>query len=294
METFTQDAASLDQVFEMVNSQPQPDYSPIPDGNEAREPKSFDSDESGLRKAARELTRRGDESPDSAAQAPQESENITKCPYIWDGGAKDGERIEETRTVSAEKAARDLTNTRNAEASFMGDQSAQADAQVVDALRNAFNPQPQTPQVPEQPVVEAQPEYVHLQPSQGLHPDLAKALESPVVRQALEETMAEVSKAQKQYAEIAASTAYAGLSAMLHQFPELRGLNGQQLDVAVQLIQRQNPVRAAEISAHLQATSGTMPRWRSSCIQPRSRENDQLFSSSVSGRRTCFCFSRNW
>jgi hypothetical protein len=241
---------------EGLTKQPLQTYEEMPDPAEQPEEKTFGSDDDGLRKAARELVNR-DKSLNNVPEVPQESEApITERGYI----RNNGEQIDEKKTISPERAARDLTQNRNDEVAQAEASLRQLAAQEIDAVRaeqgheNAPDPVAEALRQHQaaQPI-EPQPESVpYQQQPSGLDPEVAQALQNPKVRQALEAEVAQAVTARQQYAAAIEQTKDVAAHAVLAHFPELAGLSGHDQALTLKLMATQNPQRFQEAVGELQ------------------------------------------
>jgi hypothetical protein len=79
-------------------------------------------------------------------------------------------------------------------------------------------------------------------------------LQNPKVRDALQAEVAGAEAARQQYTQAATEAAELAASALYSGFPELRGLNAQQIGGALQVIAAQNPPRYEHLRAQLAQT----------------------------------------
>jgi hypothetical protein len=258
METFIESNPTLDKVFEQVNKQPVLFYEPLPDPAEPEaEEKTFGSDKDGLEAAARELVRR--DGLDGAPEVPQESEApITERGYVRNS-SEGTEHIDESKTISAERAARDLTQNRAAEVDQAEAALRQLAAQEADAVRAAQGHESAPDPVAEglkqfqAEQVQPQPESIpYQQQPSGLDPEVAQALQNPKVRQALEAEVAQTITARQQYVEAIEQTKDVAAHAVLAHFPELAGLSGHDQALTLKLMATQNPPRFQQAIGELQ------------------------------------------
>jgi hypothetical protein len=167
--------------------------------------------------------------------------------YVTVGGEHAGEPRPDNETLDIERAAEDLTRIRNQEVADQQNQIDSAIAAEVDALRNPHAQQQQQDQ-PE-PTIEPQPEIPADVP--GVDPELARALQNPKVREPLEQLVAQAEQTRSAYAQAAYDAYSVAAVAALAAFPELQGLTGQQVPVALQMIQQKDPARFSEIRSQL-------------------------------------------
>ena len=100
-----------------------------------------------------------------------------------------------------------------------------------------------------------QPEASASEAPSGLSPKLQQALQDPELRAAFEAPYQAAEQTRQAYSQAAAQIAETSIAGLFASFPELQGLNSQQLPIALQLIERQNPQRRAEIDGHLNRTA---------------------------------------
>lgn len=249
--------------------QPLQTYEEMPDPAEQPEETTFGSDEDGLRKAAKELANRDELNREltRTPEVPQESEKpITERAYIRNTG--DGvERTDETKTVTAERAARDLTENRVAEIDQAEAALRQLAAQEIDATRIAMgNPvapdpvaealqkyqavQPADPQA----TIQAQPESAPYAPN--VSPKMAAVLNDPELRQELHQAIAQpfaqAETARQQYAAAIKETYNVAAHAALAHLPELQGLSSRAAAEVLKQMATQNPPRFQQAIGELQ------------------------------------------
>jgi hypothetical protein len=214
------------------------------------EESTFESNDVGLREAAEE---RVGETPEPVAITLNDSESGKPRPA--------------NETLSAESAARELANYRNSIEDQKTAQSEQVTRELIDNIQgNAQNPelrpqaQPAEQQQPPPQPVEAQPTE-QLPP--GIDPTLAKALtENPQLREALRAEVAQIQAAQQSYIDVTRANAQTAAAALFASYPELRGILGDQIKAAIQVISNQNPQRGAEIVAHIAQVNATVSEWQ--------------------------------
>jgi hypothetical protein len=218
------------------------DYKPMPVA-ESSEPKKkiYDSEISGLESAAAEVTKAR-----QAANVPAEPEP-TPREYRLNNGL--GDKVPDNRTLTAERAADDLTRLRAEEvASQLPDPAEVANA--IDAARHDYlNPQQQT-----------QPEAQQTQQPQqdGIDPEIAQALSNPKIRAALEAEVAQTTAQREHYAKTAKEAASLAVAGVIANFPELANVPLDHLQSAIATIAATNPQRAAAINTALERTKVLM------------------------------------
>jgi hypothetical protein len=202
------------------------------------EEKTFSSESHGLREAAQELQQHRE-----AAQPPIERSYIN---------TQSGERVPENQTIKIDRAAKDLAAKRAEETDAIEQAAVARLQQDVDRFRSeaAAAEQPTAPQPAD---LAPQPETSEPAPTNGVDPEVAKALQNPKIRQALEQQVAVAEQTRQAYAQAAQQFIQAQDVALLSNFPELRGANAQTLPAVLHAINSRDPGRAAQIVQHLQA-----------------------------------------
>jgi hypothetical protein len=184
---------------------------------------------------------------------------------------ENGEPRDPRETVSAEDAARQLSNIRQRETEAVEQQRLDDFRNEIDADRGQlqaerlFNavqneqqlqqtPQDATGQDPQQPTAQPeyqpQPESVQQATDPQYDADLVQALQDPKVRGILERVSQGVEQTAAQFQQQLADASLTAATAFLASFPELAGLRADQLAGAVALINQTNPARAQEIARH--------------------------------------------
>jgi hypothetical protein len=177
-----------------------------------------------------------------------------------------GEATPENQTLELERAARDISEARAAEKLELQSQS-NADLhaaldylqQSEEALRAATTPvtstvgevdhtgRVQTEQQPPPNDFTPQIDPESLPPPQ-IDPELYQALQSPAVRQVFEQTAQQFEETKAAYQNQLANAALTATASFMAAFPELNGLQPEQLQGAVAYINKTNPARAQEIA----------------------------------------------
>jgi hypothetical protein len=184
-----------------------------------------------------------------------------------------GERYPENSTVTPERAAEDLANWRRGNEDV---QRASRDAELsqeIDKLRGAET----QAQQPQQPVQEPPP--LTTETGQPLPPELQTPENEELVRAfqrepklleamntlswqsdqkiaaASQKAMEYVQAVDAQYANVTQQQANLALSSLFASFPELRGMNVEQINAAFPVLERSNPDRANQIRAHVAQVS---------------------------------------
>jgi hypothetical protein len=215
--------------------------------------KAYADDESGIKRAAKDLT----EARESVTGPKADAEPIDRG-YSWLSGDKAGQPVAPNETLTAERAARDLQAVRDFEVSSQ-QPAPEAIAAGIDEARANYLGQQQPTAQPEQPPVDpAATEFARQAAEQGIDPEIAAAISNPKVRAALESELATVENARRQYHESLVQSAQLAGASLLASFPELSNVPTNQLHTAIQAIQQVNPQRAAAINAHLEKTQSLL------------------------------------
>jgi hypothetical protein len=201
-----------------------------------------------VHEAARDLTERREQ------EAP-----IVEREYKQTTGADRGKRSPLNQTLSAKRAAADLASARRAEREAEDihasqrlreqidlDRSAEQAAKADADLQPDLQPQPEQVQQP----AEAQP-----QATPGVDPEVAKALQNPKVVAAINEQIASSEQARQQYSAAVEQMGHATVANILASFPEMKGINAQNFQQAIQAINAVDPARAQAIVSHVRAAS---------------------------------------
>jgi hypothetical protein len=236
--------------------------------------------------------------------------------YEHQDGENRGKPFDEKSTVSAERAARDLKDLRDAEAALSQmDKDAIAAFEIDQAWqhgqgesRRALDAQQQTPQTAEQQQTE-QPQYSD--GLEGVDPEVAAALRNPKVLNVLSNhysaaeakvaaaetnAAAHVSAAIQQTAQWAQTNAELAAAAILAR-PELRGVHPSQIPGAIQALATANPQAAQQIQQQInhatalvqQSQEAQRVQQQRSAMQYQqqfasyAQAQDQLFERSVAG-----------
>jgi hypothetical protein len=232
-------------------------YAPMKDPERKQEREAIDSDSGSLREAA--------------GQLPADRDEVVTRQYA-DGA---GKKAAANEAVTLARAARDYAEATAAERLAAEDESAKALADRVDALRAAaLASDPDVAEfygfdVPEAAAdsrefdhAEADDRKVASKPVDGaadsrsshLDPELEKALRHPQVLQAIEERVGEAEKARQSYRDgLAAATQIAQVS-FLGQFPELAGVQQENLPAFLEQMSRLDPSKFARVKAAVGAT----------------------------------------
>lgn len=206
---------------------------------------TFGSDRGGLEDAASELTKaRAENNPPVVERNYHNFEN---------GEWKD--KVADNLTIDARRAARDLAAARELETEANDQAEAAALAEETDKVRNGA---PLNSKLGEQPDFnQPQPDSPAVDPpAQGLDPELARALQHPQVRQAIEAQVGQATAAVQAYSQATAEVGQIAVAGLLSAFPEMANITTQQLPVVMQSLAQNNPARHAEIMAHINRVDG--------------------------------------
>ena len=234
-----------DALFGRPETERQQGFSPMPSSTPKEpedEPEIYSSDRDGLLDATEDLikSRGGEKSqPDTIDRG-----------YQYLRGENAGEPVEPNRTLDIERAASDLAKQRALEVQAI---ELQENTQLRDAVDSAkgvatesevadWVAQQQAQQQTQQHQAQAEP------PPPGVDAELYELLRSnPKVSAALQAEVAQVTRAQAQFAEASLQNAKMAAAALVADVPELQGLDSSQYGLALEIVSRQNPQKAAEI-----------------------------------------------
>lgn len=238
-------------AFELANA----GYRSMPDPEEKHEEEGIGGDSTSLREAAERLSGPRDE--------------VTVRKYT----DHEGKPVAANEAVTLERAGRDYARATAAEKLVFENQTSQALAARVDALRAealandpdaadfyGFEP-PQAktdraePEDFESKTSGIEPAEARSDPASGkLDPEIEKALQHPQVRQAIEQQIDEAERTRQSYLDgLAAATQIAQVS-FLGQFPELASIAPEHLPGALELMSQQDPAKFARVQAVVATT----------------------------------------
>jgi hypothetical protein len=240
------DAGLTGAAFELANA----GYVPMSDPDKKNENDTIGSDAASLREAA-----------EQRAAAARE---VTVRGYT----DADGEPVASTEAITLERAARDYAAATSAERLLAENQTSEALAARVDAMRaEALAKDPDAAEFfgfesPEakadkaelgrpksEATAGAQADANGTSAIEGLDPELAKALQHPQVAQAIEERLGEAEKVRQNYINGLAAAQQVAQMSILSQIPELIGLPPERVQAAFAEIARQDPARFARVQA---------------------------------------------
>jgi hypothetical protein len=224
-------------------------YVPMSDPDKRDEDETIGGDAASLREAA-----------EQRAGAARE---VTTRGYV----DQDGEPVASTEAITLERAARDYAAMTSAERLLAENQSSEALAARIDALRaEALAKNPDAAEVfgfelPETKADKAEANKPRSETAtrvqtnsddatiDGLDPELAKALQHPQVAQAIEERLGETEKTRQGYISALAAAQQVAQMSILSQIPELVGLPPENVQPALAEIARRDPARFARVQA---------------------------------------------
>jgi hypothetical protein len=215
----------------------------------------LESGEEDIQRGAQEIVdRRNAEQTEREGRATD-----IEVQYNHQGGPDAGKPMPENQTVSAEQAAADLTMFREGLAATQAELDTLEIQRAIDALwagDEQAQQQPAEQWQPQQQPVEQQQQQVQEPNAQLEGDELAKALQNPVMQNAVVQHVAQA-QAQAEQARLAyekglQSTYQTVLACGLAAFPEFRGMNVAQAQGALHLMKSENPQRFVEVQAHIQ------------------------------------------
>jgi hypothetical protein len=240
-------AAPVGQPTDVGNYEPMKPANPRP-REELLPEETFGADKLGLESAAQEvLARRQPTKDELQAQAP-----VERAYQKMDTG----ERVKSSEAVDPLQAAHDLQLIRDQE-------KAVELAAVEELLRNQVDGQQTTEnlgvaETPLQEPIQEQPQpAVEQQQSGGIDPEVVKLIESnpklqAALRAELEQRDAYAAHMQQQAQQAVTAAGQVAIANVLASFPELANVPVGQLETALQVMQANNPERAAAARSHLE------------------------------------------
>ena len=231
-------------AFDLANA----GFTPMPDVEKTDEKESISSDSASLREVA--------------GRRAGSTDEVIKRQYTDDNGKPAA--INEA--VTLDRASRDYARATAAEFAAVEHETSKQLAARVDALRaTALAEDPDAAELYgfEFPADQAgtpepekrEPVNSSLDPAVAkLDPELARALEHPQVRHAIEERIGEAEKTRQTYLDgLAAATQIAQVS-FVSQFPELATVPPEKLPAALEQMSRQDPAKFARVRAMVATT----------------------------------------
>jgi hypothetical protein len=209
-----------------------------------------------------------------------------------------GEPTPDNQTVELERASRDISEIRAAERAAL-EQQRNADLQDAlgwlereqQALADATTPRPVEQQAQEPQPDGLQPEQTPYEQATAQIDEADKAiqelLKDPLARSHIEaefnQVRAEVDTAKAQYREATEQLALQAQSVITALYPELAGLNAQQMQGALQVMARNQPERVQQL-AQLNGRAQNLI----SVYQQQQAEQRQLFQQQVAKQQQLY------
>ncbi|GKQ52878.1 hypothetical protein [Bradyrhizobium sp. Ce-3] len=226
-------------------------YKPMPD-RASDEAEKIDGDTASLREAAERIS--------------EQPENVVVRQYR----NAEGKPAAANEAVTLRRASRDYAAAVAAEKLIADGEDAERLAERVDALRaEALANDPEAaefygfdlPETNADSVARSQGDTdgQDAGPSsddvgEGLDPALARALEHPQVRQAIDEEIAETHKIRQGYLDALAGATQIAQASFINQFPELVGVPLESLPGVLDHMSRQEPAKFARVQSAIAAT----------------------------------------
>ncbi len=277
------DPALTGAAFELANG----GYKPMPDPDKKHDDEAIGSDSVSLREAAEqrsgprdEVVARGYTDRNSEPAAPNEA-------------------------ITLERAARDYASATAIDRLALESESSEALAARVDAMRAAalandpdaaefFGFELPETRADKAGSDKAVSEKVAREPAgqsgdrvtDGLDPEIEKALQHPQVAQAIEQRIGEAEKTRQSYLNgLAAATQIAQMS-FLSQFPELAGVAMENMPAALQHMSRQDPQKFARVQALIANTEQVLAQQQQESRRQTetARQNFMRFAKSEDAR----------
>jgi len=208
-------------------------------------------------------------SPREAADELSASRSAAPVVEVVYQKAADGERVDETEAVTIERAARDLAAYRGDLQRYVEGADFSAVAEIIDTARaDVLKDRPQDAEAygldPKEveanaakaKLAEATPaEDADAAPQQtvdGLDPEVAKALQHPQVRQAIEEELGKAEAAKQNYSQALAAAQQIAQASLVDTLPELANVPQELWAQAIGVINQSDPQRVQRAIAVLQ------------------------------------------
>lgn len=227
-------------------------FTPMPEAEEKDQQETIGSDGASLREAA--------------AQRTSATDEVVVREYLDDSGKP----VAPNEAVTLSRASRDYADAMAADSAAVENETSKDLAARVDALRaEALAHDPDAAEFYGFQLPEAgapadddgrerssgeRADASEQGASAGLDPELARALEHPQVRQAIEQQLGEAEKTRQDYLNgLSAATQIAQVS-FISQFPELANVAPENLPGALEQMSRQDPARFARVQAMVTTT----------------------------------------
>jgi hypothetical protein len=239
------DAGLTGAAFELANA----GYRPMSDPERENEDEAIGGDVASLR--------------ETAEQRARATHEVTVRGYT----GSDGEPVAPTEAITLQRAARDYAAATSAERLLAENQTSEALAARIDAMRaEALAKDPNAAEIfgfelPETKADKAEPgtsksesdvgaqTETNAPAIDGLDPELAKALQHPQVAQAIEERLGETEKVRQTYINGLAAAQQVAQMSILSQIPELIGIPPENVQAAFAELARKDPARFARVQA---------------------------------------------
>jgi hypothetical protein len=225
-----------------AGGRPSDAFQEMPPNTPAPKDETFGSDVHGLKSAAAELQMHREA---KAEPVPREYGKTVD-------GRFTGEKSDITQTIDLERASSDLADQRRAERHAQEALEALHHRQEIDKFRSDADRQALLEA--HQPV-DPQPEQTAPQQTNGVDPEVARALENPKVREAINQQIQQSEIARQQYMAALHQVSQIQAAAITNQFPELAGATQETLPAVLNAINARDPARAQAIVNHLQSAS---------------------------------------
>jgi len=228
-------------------------YAPMPDPEKTPDREEIGSDNASLRQAA--------------DQRPAPRGEVIVREYT---DAR-GKRAATNEAVTLERASRDYARAVAADKALESEvsvaKSAHVDAPHAEAVANdsdgdgSHDREPSDDKANATTVEEAEQKGTTRSRGESpdansarLDPELAKALEHPQVRLAIEEKLGEVEKSRQGYVDGLTAATHMAQVSFVSQFPDLAGIAPQHLPAALEQMSRQDPAKFARVQALVATT----------------------------------------
>ena len=221
-----------------VEMSPDPRLPKEPD----EEPEIYNSDRAGLLDATEDLIK---------SRGVKNEPDVIDRGYVKVGGENAGEPVELNRTLDINRAADDLRAVRDAEVQAIENSENEHLAKVLDEVTGVATTAEVDAWIEQQKAAQQQTVTDNPPPPPpGVNEELYTLLmKNPVAAKALEAEVAQVTKAQKQFADAAEQNARFLAASLVADIPELQNLDLSQYGLALDIVAKSNPQRAADLRA---------------------------------------------
>lgn len=202
--------------------------------------------------------------------------NETTAPIVRGYHDEKGEPAPANETVTLERAAHDLAESRKAEAEAMRDEQAAQIRAEVDALRGdkpegldefEAEPKPKAEKTDAKPAKEG-----------DIDADLAKALDHPQVKEAIKAQFDESEKVRETYSQGVELAQLFARASFMGEFPDIAALPANQWEPALAMMAQQQPERFAKFNAALNRVNVLQQSAQYEAQQKTARENAEFQS----------------